>query len=226
MRKIPQDMQYGCVHNTKRFGKIKIIKYTNTKLVQVEFLMSGWRSSFKSCHIRTGNIVDKMQPTVCGVGFIGDGIYKPGGGSNKSDAYESWTRMLKRCYSKKYHDKYPTYIECEVCEEWQNFQNFAAWFYKNAPEELGRFVHLDKDIKIKGNKIYSPEACSFVSAYENTSMAMGCYGRSVKLMSPSGDVHEVTNISEFCLKINMNQRGFQHLVVGRTKSNYGWVVIN
>lgn len=219
-------MQHGCVHKTNRFGSVKILNYVNAKLVEVEFLDSGWRSTFKSCHIRVGGIVDKMQPTVSGVGFIGDGIYKPGSGSNKTNAYDYWSHMMQRCYSDIYHEKFPTYKDCEVCEEWQNFQNFAEWFYDNAPEELGRFVHLDKDIKIKGNKIYSPEACMFVSAYENSAMAMGCYGRVVKLMSPSGKTYEVTNIKEFCIEIDMPYKGFQHLVSGTRKSNHGWVVIS
>ena len=70
--------------------------------------------------------------------------------------------MLKRCYDEEYHKKEPTYIDCEVCEEWLNYQNFAKWFYKNYYEISNEKMCLDKDILIKGNKIYSPQTCIFV----------------------------------------------------------------
>ena len=59
---------------------------------------------------------------------------------------------------KKGQEKQPSYIGCLVDEEWHNFQNFAEWFEDNYVEGW----HLDKDILIKGNKIYSPETCCFV----------------------------------------------------------------
>jgi hypothetical protein len=41
-----------------------------------------------------------------------------------------------------------------------DFQCFAEWHEKNCPGEPG--YNMDKDIKISGNRIYRPEACSFV----------------------------------------------------------------
>lgn len=222
--KTPIDMIAGSLHQTNKYGIVRVVKYKNAKSVIVEFISSGWVSNFKSCHIRTGSVVDKMQPSAYGVGFIGDGIYKAKVNSERTQAYEAWYHMLQRCYSEKYHAKFPTYKDCEVCEEWQNFQCFADWFYKNAPEKYGRDVHLDKDIRIEGNKIYSPEACSFVTAYNNAAKAAGCYGRSVKIMSPNGITHEVTNVMEFCSNIGMPYKGFQHLISGKRKSNHGWTV--
>ena len=43
-----------------------------------------------------------------------------------------------------------------------NFQNFAEWYEENKYEVHGEKIHLDKDILIKGNKIYSPETCLLV----------------------------------------------------------------
>ena len=70
--------------------------------------------------------------------------------------------MLARCYDPKYTQKHPTYKQCEVCEEWHNFQNFAQWFENNYYEIDKQVMNLDKDILIKENKIYSPETCVFV----------------------------------------------------------------
>lgn len=71
--------------------------------------------------------------------------------------------MLNRCYDTKRHEKQPTYKHCIVCDKWLNFQNFAKWYYENYYEIEGQKMCLDKDILYKGNKIYSPETCIFVS---------------------------------------------------------------
>ena len=59
-----------------------------------------------------------------------------------------------------------SYKGVEVCEEWYNFQNFAEWCetqkFLNAKDVKGKSYQLDKDILVKGNKIYSPDTCCFV----------------------------------------------------------------
>ena len=76
--------------------------------------------------------------------------------------YKTWQSLLQRCYDTKLHEKYPTYKNCTTCEEWHNFQNFAKWYDENYYEIDGEIMCLDKDILIKGNKVYSPETCIFV----------------------------------------------------------------
>lgn len=73
--------------------------------------------------------------------------------------YSRWTTMLSRCYSKRVHKRYPTYIGCTVCDEWLLFSNFSRWM----KSQDWKNKHLDKDILVSGNKIYSPEFCLFVS---------------------------------------------------------------
>lgn len=64
--------------------------------------------------------------------------------------------------NEKYHIKYPTYIGCEVNKYWHNFQNFGDWFKENWKPYMDSSWCLDKDILVKGNKVYSPETCCFV----------------------------------------------------------------
>lgn len=78
--------------------------------------------------------------------------------------YIKWESMLKRCYSVKYHEANPTYIGCEVSEDWKTFSNFKAWM--QTQNWVG--YHLDKDILIQGNKLYSNATCVFVSSNVNT----------------------------------------------------------
>ena len=104
----------------------------------------------------TGN-VRKRTKLVYGVG-VND--YK---GNTKNNhvhipSYHTWGQMLKRCYSKEYLDKRPTYRGCSVCEEWSSFSNFKKWFDDNYVEGYS----LDKDILFKNNKLYSPDTCCFV----------------------------------------------------------------
>ncbi|MBL4795895.1 MAG: hypothetical protein JKY50_00620 [Oleispira sp.] len=78
--------------------------------------------------------------------------------------YISWKNMLRRCYCHKLHQVHPSYIGCTVAKEWLTFSVFKNWM----SEQEWNGKHLDKDIKIIGNKVYSPYACIFVSARINT----------------------------------------------------------
>ena len=111
-----------------------------------------------------------------GVGFIGEGVYN----SNKNkNLYTRWKGMLSRCYNEKIRYKQPSYINCLVDEHWHNFQNFAEWYEKNHIEGF----QLDKDILVKGNKVYSSETCCFVP-HEINSLFTGC--KSVRGDFPIG----------------------------------------
>lgn len=78
--------------------------------------------------------------------------------------YTRWKDMLRRCYDKVRMAKYPTYSDCTICAEWLIFSNFKSWM------ELQNWKgnHLDKDLLVAGNKMYSPETCMFVSPLVNT----------------------------------------------------------
>lgn len=78
--------------------------------------------------------------------------------------YRSWSHMLERGYSEKYKIKKPTYSDVSVCDEWKYFSNFKEWMKSQDWE--GK--QLDKDILLKGNKIYSPDGCSFLPSDVNS----------------------------------------------------------
>ena len=99
---------------------------------------------------------NKYKKTVYNVGFIGEGNYKITKNNQRTKASSVWKGMLQRCYKRM--DKWESYEHVTVCEEWYNFQNFAEWFENNYVEGW----HLDKDILVKGNKVYSPDTCCFV----------------------------------------------------------------
>lgn len=97
---------------------------------------------------------------ICGVGYKGDGKYLC-----NSKSYKIWTNILRRCYSKEQQEfNAPTYVDCSVYFVWLNYQRFAEWYEQNYVEGW----HLDKDILVKGNKIYGPDTCCFVPKEINT----------------------------------------------------------
>ena len=77
-----------------------------------------------------------------------------------------WHRMLDRCYSPYYQKRNPSYIGCRVCDEWLLFSNFYKWVLSPL-SGYKKGYHLDKDILVKGNKVYGPETCCFVPSEIN-----------------------------------------------------------
>ena len=78
--------------------------------------------------------------------------------------YAVWEEMLRRCYSKKYLESYPSYIDASVCSEWLSATAFKKWMEQ---QDWSRKC-LDKDIIVPGSKLYSPETCAFVLNATNT----------------------------------------------------------
>lgn len=107
----------------------------------------------------TAKVSNKL---ICGVGIKGDGESWFNGHILKS--YDVWSSMIKRCYSTKSYIYHPTYIGCTVCEDWHYYPTFKRWFDKNYIETF----QLDKDLIVKGNKIYSPDTCVFIPSQINT----------------------------------------------------------
>lgn len=82
---------------------------------------------------------------------------------SKTKVYNTWSNMLRRCYSEKYLEKHPTYNKVFVSVEWKKLSDFKKWFDKYNIEGYD----LDKDIYIPGNYIYSPNRCVYAPHYIN-----------------------------------------------------------
>lgn len=146
------------------FGsEIIIIGYRKYSDIDVYFPEYDW--TFKNAtyqSFKNGEIKCPYEKRVYGIGYLGEGKYKPKENGKHTKVYKTWKSMLGRCYDTKIQEKNPTYKNCSVTEEWYNFQNFGKWYSENYYEIEGERMCLDKDILIKHNKIYSPETCIFV----------------------------------------------------------------
>lgn len=141
-----------------------IIRYGNNADIDVQFINDGTVVEHKQYdNFKKGLIKNPMTPSVFGVGFIGIGDYKSRDENGKhTKCYKAWLNMHARCHDAKLQEKYPTYKGCTVCQEWNNHQEFAKWYYENYYEVGNEKMTLDKDILCKGNKVYSPDTCVFV----------------------------------------------------------------
>ena len=82
-----------------------------------------------------------------------------------SRIYQLWLNMLTRC-TQKCWDKYPTYTGVTCSENFKSYTYFYEWCqiqvgFKNK-DEKGISWNLDKDLLVKGNKVYSEDTCVFV----------------------------------------------------------------
>lgn len=95
-----------------------------------------------------------------GIAYNSKGKHKTKRNRRLTSAYSAWRPMIQRCYDPKEHIVKPLYIDCIVADEWHDFQNFADWFYSHPHNANG--YELDKDLLVKGNKLYSPDTCCLV----------------------------------------------------------------
>ena len=146
------------------FGsEMVIIKYKKWEDVDIYFPEYNWTAKNKTYqNFKNGQIKCPYERNIYAIGYIGEGKYKVSENGKNTRAYKTWNHMLERCYNEKNRHKNPTYKNCNVSEEWHNFENYAKWYYDNYYEVEGETMELDKDILFKHNKIYSPETCIFV----------------------------------------------------------------
>lgn len=122
----------------------------------IRWILTGNTQRIRLDTIHAGSIRNPMAPCVEGVGFVGVGEYLP----SDIERHNSWTGMLRRCYSSKHLSKYPSYEGCKVAEEWHNFQIYSQFYEEDTYRQKG--WHLDKDLIVLGNKVYSPETCLYI----------------------------------------------------------------
>ena len=155
----------GKVCKSKSSGDFKVLKYNDTANVEIQFLNTGYETSARLHNIRNGNVKDRYSPSVYGVGILGTKYPSKINGVHTKE-YLLWQRMLERCYSDVYKKQKPTYKDCEVSENFKSYEYFYEWCNK----QIGfgnEGWHLDKDLLIKGNKVYDENTCIFIPSEIN-----------------------------------------------------------
>lgn len=184
MRNKQESIFVGSICESNQCGRFEIVEIRNMKDIDIVFVDTGYKFTTTAAVIRKGQLRDKLKPTICGVGFIGDGKHISRHRSNYAPAYTTWINMIKRCYDPYTINKSPCYSDCFVCDEWHNYQNFAEWYCTNHPKD-GKEYHIEKDIKNIGNKTYSPDSCMFVTRDVNGFVLDSCASRGNYLIGAS-----------------------------------------
>lgn len=111
----------------------------------------------------------------CGIGFnIGEYPSKIGGRTTRE--YALWQNMLHRCYGKDTSRRSSSYKVCQISESFKDFSFFHRWC--QAQEGFSsEGYHLDKDLLVKGNKLYSENTCIFLPPILNTLLTKRKAGR-------------------------------------------------
>ena len=149
----------GEVFESTKCGKFSITEYITNENVMVEFLDTKYTVRTTLQSIKRGNVKDRFLPKIFDEGYVGDSITKING--VKLREYLIWYSMLRRCYDEKVLIKQPTYNGCSVSKYFKSYSNFKIWCTNQVGFENIDW-HLDKDILVKGNKVYSEDTCVFV----------------------------------------------------------------
>ena len=142
----------GKVCKSLNSGDFKILKYNDARNVEIQFLKTGYETTVELVSIRNGNVKDPYLPSIFDVGIVG-AKYPSTINGVRTKEYVLWKSMLTRCYSNKKKKKNPTYIDCEVSDNFKSYEYFYEWCNKQIGFGNDGW-HLDKDLLIKGNKVY------------------------------------------------------------------------
>ena len=158
------------VCKSKSSGDFKIVKYNDNRNVEIRFLKTGYETVVQLVSIKSGNVKDPYVPSVHGVGMLGTKYPSKINGVITKE-YNRWTDMLKRCYSEAFQKKRPTYKDCEVSDKFKSYEYFYEWCHSQigfGNDGNGFPFHLDKDLLVKGNKVYSENTCVFIPSEINS----------------------------------------------------------
>lgn len=149
----------GNVVNNQYGTKATIIDFNESDLTFTLRLDNGYKFSRKCLDIENNFFTTPYDKTLGGVGYLGE-KYAP---QDYKKIHVMWSGLLDRVVIQGSSDKkrYAAYQGCSICDRWLNFSNFCEdvlgmWY--DCDEQLD----IDKDIKYKGNKEYSPDKCLLV----------------------------------------------------------------
>lgn len=150
---------------------MKIVEYNDSHNILVEF-QDIYKAKVRTryAHFISGSIRNPYFADVFGMGILGD-KYPSWNNGKVTREYATWKRILQRCFDDNYQMVQPTYKESTICEEWLLFDNFYEWLHSQLNFDkwlYGNRWALDKDILVKGNKVYSPDTCCLVPQSVNS----------------------------------------------------------
>ena len=205
----------GKVCKSLNSGDFKVLKYNDKKNIEIEFLKTGYRKVAEMKEVRNGSIKDPYSPSVYGIGVLGVKYPSTINGVNTKE-YVLWHSMLERCYSDVLKKKYPTYEVCKVSDNFKSYEYFYEWCHKQVGfnnQGNGNQFHLDKDLLVKGNKVYSESTCVFIPVEINSLLTKRDASRGEYLIGVSW--HKTHKA--FMARVSKNKGRSEHLGCFKTE---------
>ena len=195
----------GKVRKSKSSGDFKILKYNDARNVEIQFINTGYETTVQLGNIKSGEIKDPYVPSVHGIGVTGAKCPTKINGVQTKE-YVLWADMLRRCYSDTFKKRHPTYEGCEVSDNFKYYEYFYEWCHK----QIGfgnKGWHLDKDLLIKGNKVYSEDSCIFIPKEVNSLLVKSEVSRGEYLIG----VYWCKTKNAFKAQVGKNKGKQEHL---------------
>lgn len=156
----------GKVYPTKTSGELTIVEYISSVKVLIRFLNTGNERFARIGDINKQEVRDKEAFPVYSFGIM-DIPNELRRGQPEPKEYKIWNGIRQRCYNENIRHHCPTYKDVFMSDNFAVYSYFKDWCSK----QIGfgnEGWHLDKDILVKGNKVYSEDTCCFVPAEINT----------------------------------------------------------
>lgn len=199
---------FGTQFQTKSSGVCTIIKYENARNIYVMF-EDGTVTKASGGNLCSGSISNPNRPTVFGFGINDAGLE-----DSTDKRYVLWSSIIRRSYSKVYHENKPSYKDVRVSEDWRRLSNFIKDI-ENLPNfdlALSENWELDKDVLGGNQKLYSKETCCFLPRELNTLFT----SESNKGLKKG--VFYNKRLGKFTASINRGNKGRSHIGVYETEN--------
>ena len=172
----------GNIYDSQNCGKFRVIRELipigydkKSRLFEIEFLDTGYRTIVTRSSLYHPKIKDRMIPCICNVAYLGQEDIFSIDSKNKI-IYKIWEDIIARCYNPK-DTSYEHYgaVGVRVSDRWLSYRNFEndVKLKPNYERKLlePHMFHLDKDFLQShipvSQRIYSNETCIWISMYEN-----------------------------------------------------------
>lgn len=177
----------GKVFKTNNYGNVEVVEYLGSNNITVKFLNTGSIKTTTVSALKTGSLKDSEIHDTSKYGIM-DLPKSVGRGDKRDPLYYKWKDVMQRCYNPKRKVGSPTYEDCTSSETFRYFSKFKSWYYSQIGCDQGDW-HLDKDILVKGNKIYSEDTCCIVPPEINCAVTKN---KSVRGQFPQGVIYNCT----------------------------------
>ena len=177
----------GSVFKTKNYGDVVVLDYYNARDVTIKFLNTGNVRKTGTSELKKGEIRDNEAFPVYSVGIM-DVPNEARRNVPIPKEYSIWNGVRQRCYNENIRHLTPSYQEVEMSENFKRYSYFKEWCHNQIGFDQDGW-QLDKDILIKGNKVYSEYTCCFVPQEINVALTNN---KSVRGSFPQGVIYNST----------------------------------